>query len=92
MQELDIDPDLPTTIGSDPDNELLNRFASITVCKSPTSEELNQCMILTDDNNRIVLMPIEGHSDCQRDFINACYIDVSRIYATFHPHVYVYNT
>ena len=29
-----------------------------------------------DDDNRIILRPIEGHSDCQRDFINACYVDV----------------
>ena len=29
-----------------------------------------------DDENRIILRPIEGHSDCQRDFINACYVDV----------------
>ena len=33
------------------------------------------CFIL-DDDNRIILRPIEGHSDCQRDFINACYVDV----------------
>ena len=35
----------------------------------------------TDDHNRIVLAPIPGHNDCQRDYINACYIDVS-IYVT----------
>ena len=29
-----------------------------------------------DDENRIILRPIDGHSDCQRDFINACYVDV----------------
>ena len=75
MKELDVDSDLPTTIGSDPDNELLNRFASITVCKSPTSEELKSM----HDPYRRQQMPIEGHSDCQRDFINACYIDVCRI-------------
>ena len=31
---------------------------------------------LSDDENRIILRPIVGHSDCQRDFINACYVDV----------------
>ena len=35
----------------------------------------------TDDHNRIALAPIPGHDDCQRDYINACYIDVS-IYVT----------
>ena len=34
MQELDVDADYSTTIGSDPENVLLNRFANITVCKS----------------------------------------------------------
>ena len=34
----------------------------------------------TDDNNRIILRPLEGHPDCKRDFINACYIDVCYIY------------
>ena len=33
-QELDVDADYSTTVGSDPDNVLLNRFANITVCKS----------------------------------------------------------
>ena len=33
-QELDVDADHSTTIGSDPDHVLLNRFANITVCKS----------------------------------------------------------
>ena len=39
------------------------------------------CTILlflhSDDDNRIVLQPISGHSDCQKDYINASYIDVS---------------
>ena len=30
-----------------------------------------------DDDNCIVLQPTEGLSDCQNDYINACYIDVS---------------
>ena len=29
-----------------------------------------------DDDNRIVLQPLYGHSDCQQDYINACYINV----------------
>ena len=28
----------------------------------------------TDDNNRVVLLPIEGH---EHDFVNASYVDVS---------------
>ena len=31
----------------------------------------------TDDDNRIVLKPLTDINDCQRDYINACYIDVS---------------
>ena len=34
---------------------------------------------LSDDDNRIVLKPIGDLSDCQRDYINASYIDVSII-------------
>ncbi len=30
-----------------------------------------------DDDNRIVLQPILGQEDCQSDYINACYVDVS---------------
>ena len=35
------------------------------------------CYFFTDDDNRIMLKPIPGHQDCQNDYINACYIDVS---------------
>ena len=31
---------------------------------------------ILDDDNRIVLQPIDGHPDCQHDYINASYIDV----------------
>ena len=31
----------------------------------------------TDDDNRVVLRPLEGHEDCQSDYINASYVDVS---------------
>ena len=33
--------------------------------------------LLTDDDNRVVLRPLEGHEDCQSDYINASYVDVS---------------
>ena len=29
-----------------------------------------------DDDNRIVLQPLSGSSDCQKDYINASYVDV----------------
>ena len=29
-----------------------------------------------DDDNRVVLLPIGDHSDCQRPFVNASYVDV----------------
>ena len=35
--------------------------------------------IVSDDNNRVVLKPMDGHPDCQRDFINASYIHVSSV-------------
>ena len=82
MQVVDEDPDHPMTIGTDPDSILLNRFANITVCKSMMSsntgcgQALSFALLSADDDNRIVLMPIDGNSDCQRDYINACYIDV----------------
>ena len=30
-----------------------------------------------DDDNLIILDPIPGQEDCQSDYINACYVDVS---------------
>ena len=42
--------------------------------------------IPADDNNRIVLRPLERHPDCQRDFINACYVDVSHLFYTQIPY------
>ena len=32
---------------------------------------------LIDDDNRIILNPIPGQQDCQNDYINASYLDVS---------------
>ena len=31
----------------------------------------------TDDDNRVKLKPLNGREDCQHDYINASYIDVS---------------
>ena len=33
-------------------------------------------VFILDDDNRIVLQPIDGHPDCQHEYINASYIDV----------------
>ena len=32
---------------------------------------------LADDENRITLKPNDDREDCQREYINACYVDVS---------------
>ena len=37
-------------------------------------------LILLDDDNRIVLQPIGDIENCQDDFVNASYIDVSQHY------------
>ena len=29
-----------------------------------------------DDDNRVILKPLADVSDCQKDYINACYVDV----------------
>ena len=39
--------------------------------------------LCTDDHNRVILTPLAGHDDCQREYINACYIDVS-VYEHYH--------
>ena len=33
--------------------------------------------IFVDDENKIKLVPIPDFKDCQRPYINACYVDVS---------------
>ena len=33
-------------------------------------------VFILDDDNRIVLQPIDGHPDFQHEYINASYIDV----------------
>ena len=39
--------------------------------------------VCSDDDNRIILRPLEGHPDCQGDFINASFIDVRATYFSF---------
>ena len=42
-------------------------------------------LVYLDDNHRVQLTPLPGHSDCTTDYINACYVDVSPhyFYATY---------
>ena len=35
------------------------------------------CVISADDDRRVKLRPLAGHPDCQGDYINASYVDVS---------------
>ena len=46
VQELDVDVQFSTIIGSHPDNVLLNRFASITVCKYIQTSEIQNNSLL----------------------------------------------
>ena len=41
---------------------------------------LSVILSYTDDDNRITLRPMSGHEDCQNEYINACYIEVSKYY------------
>ena len=50
-------------------------FIQFHASKLPALESL--CYIIIDDDNRILLKSIPEASDCQGDYINACYIDVS---------------
>ena len=34
--------------------------------------------LCVDDDNRVILEPLLEYNDCQRDYINACYVDVSK--------------
>ncbi|CAI8052760.1 Receptor-type tyrosine-protein phosphatase alpha [Geodia barretti] len=51
--------DKSTTIAINPDNKPKNRF-------------LNICVY---DDHRVTLRPLEGHKDCQTDYINGSYVD-----------------
>ena len=48
-------------------------------------------MLFLDDDNRIILKPIESNEDCQREYINACYVDVSfALKYILCPYVYTF--
>ena len=55
------------------------------------------CMdcVCTDNENRVKLKAMNGRNDCQEDYINASYVDVSNALMTFvhiHMHVYIHYT
>ena len=65
-----------------------NRFGNILVCKFLRifytkfllwihTHTLTPAWFPADDDNLIILDPIPGQEDCQSDYINACYVDVS---------------
>ena len=39
-------------------------------------------LYLIDDDNRIILKPMVGRPDCQGDYINASFVNVSMQYQT----------
>ena len=41
---------------------------------------LHFIFFILDDDNRIVLQPIDGHPDCQHEYINASFIDVRNVH------------
>ena len=45
-----------------------------------TSVVCDCVIIFIDDDNRIKLKPVGGRADCQRDYINASYVNVSLSY------------
>uniref|UniRef100_A0A1X7TUJ2 protein-tyrosine-phosphatase n=1 Tax=Amphimedon queenslandica TaxID=400682 RepID=A0A1X7TUJ2_AMPQE len=49
---------------------------SVTIAVTPSNRPLNRFgNIVVYDDNRILLNQIPGNTDCQNDYINACYID-----------------
>ena len=57
-------------------------FVCVCVCvcvRACIDAKFSTSTFMSDDDNRVVLKPMDGHPDCQRDFINASYIHVSSI-------------
>ena len=44
-----------------------------------------------DDDNRIILKPLSGSTDTQNDYINASYVDVSKILLTISIEITEFN-
>ena len=49
-------------------------------------------VFILDDDNRIVLQPIDGHPDCQHDYINASYIDVRNVHLCTVTYMHVISS
>lgn len=67
-------------------NKKYNRFLNIVPCECESCFSLlvihgmMRCymhLICTDDDNRVKLKSLSGREDCQHDYINASYVDVS---------------
>ncbi len=54
----------------------VSEFIYITI---NSYSDLDHWFLSADDDNRIVLKPLSDISDCQRDYINACYVDVREL-------------
>ena len=62
---------------------------SIPKCFLNQTVTVNTCMLShsdIDDDSRVILKPLHGHDDCQHDYINASYVDVS--ISTSYQHRY----
>ena len=71
-------------ISTNPQNMPRNKFKNIIVCMFGAHDYLLMLMntyILShsyiDDDSRVILRPLPGRDDCQHDYINASYVDVS---------------
>ena len=69
------------TVATSSENRIKNRLSNISACNYPLTTDCMQlshyyylCSLCTDDDNRVVLKAMEGHSN---DYINASYVDVS---------------
>ena len=77
--------DHQTIIGKSSANRPLNRFRNITACEPTITVTQRSSYSLfgfpfgTDDDHRVVLKSISGGVDCEHDYINAAYIDVSSL-------------
>ena len=76
LQSLDSGDEYPKSVGTSKNNVKLNRFANITVCECLYAQPTYNTTHISDDHNRVILSPLEDYTNCQGDFVNACYIDV----------------
>ena len=53
----------------------------------PSNTQRVNLLVTTDDDHRVTLKPLEGHKDCQTDYINGSYVDVSPYLYPAHANV-----